>query len=192
MSQAIKQSIENLITAISSKPQMATSVFRASSYSEQDSLAVESRMRGFTTAIDEPLELGGTDSGPNPVEMLLAALGGCQEIVYRAYASVMGLRIERIEVHAKGYLDLRGLLNLAEVPAGFSQISFTTRIVSDEPEEKLRHLAEMVERHCPVMDTLQRPVPVAGKVEVVTSEGAAGAGKVILASAPDNPSVSGD
>jgi len=192
MSQEIKQAIENLITAISGKPQMATSVFRASSYSEQDSLVVESRMRGFTATIDEPLELGGADSGPNPVEMLLAALGGCQEIVYRAYASVMGLRIERIEVHAKGYLDLRGLLNLAEVPAGFSQISFTTRIVSDEPEEKLRQLAEMVERHCPVMDTLQRPVPVAGKVEVVTSEGAVGAGKVILASVPDKPSVSGD
>jgi uncharacterized OsmC-like protein len=83
-------------------------VFRTSSSSENDSFAVRSQIRGFTTTIDEPLELGGTDSGPNPVELLLAALGGCQEIVYRAYAAVMGLEIERIEVHAKGYLDLCG------------------------------------------------------------------------------------
>lgn len=98
---------------------------------------------GFTTTIDEPLELGGTDSGPNPVELLLAALGGCQEIVYRAYAAVMGLEIERIEVHAKGYLDLSGLLNLADVSSGFSQVSFTTKSISNEPEEQLRQLAKL-------------------------------------------------
>jgi uncharacterized OsmC-like protein len=129
---------------------------------------------GFTTTTDEPLELGGTDSGPNPVELLLAALGGCQEIVYRAYAAVMGLEIERIEVHAKGYLDLRGLLNLADVSSGFSQVSFTTKIISNEPEEQLRQLAEIVEKHCPVMDSLMRGVSVTGKVDAlrcgVTSE----------------------
>lgn len=134
MSNEIKKAVQNLIETINNKPQIATTVFRASSFSEQDGFAVRSQIRGFSTVMDEPLELGGTDTGPNPVEMLLAALGGCQEIVYRAYAAVMGLEIERIEVHAKGYLDLRGLLNLAEVPSGFSQISFTTRIVSAEPE----------------------------------------------------------
>lgn len=166
MSDTIKIAIQNLIETINNKPQIATSVFRASSFSRQDSFAIRSHIRGFSTDMDEPLELGGTDTGPNPVEILLAALGGCQEIVYRAYAAVMGLEIERIEVHAKGYLDLRGLLNLAEVPSGFSQISFTTRIFSSEPEEKIRQLAVMVEKHCPVMDTLMRAVEVKGKVEV--------------------------
>ncbi|MBE0599595.1 MAG: OsmC family protein [Desulfuromonadales bacterium] len=77
--------------------------------------------------MDESLELGGTDTGPTG-GMLIEAFGACQEIIYRAYAAVMGLQIERVEVHAKGYLDLRGLLNLADVPSGFSQISFKTRI----------------------------------------------------------------
>jgi uncharacterized OsmC-like protein len=166
VSNDIKNAIQNLIETVSKKPQLATSVFRASSFSEQDSFAIRSEIRGFSTVMDEPLELGGTDTGPNPVEMLLAALGGCQEIVYRAYAAVMGLKIDRIEVHAKGYLDLKGLLNLAEVPSGLSRVSFTTRIISDEPEEKIRQLAELVEKHCPVMDTLMRSVDVSGKVEV--------------------------
>lgn len=166
MSDQIKSAIKHLIETVNAKPQIATSVFRASSYSEQDTFAVRSQIRGFAVAMDEPLELGGNDSGPNPVEMLLAALGSCQEIVYRAYAAVLGLHIERIEVHAKGYLDLRGLLNLADVPSGFSNISFTTLIVSDEPEDKLHELAELVERHCPVIDTLIRPVDIRGKVEI--------------------------
>ncbi len=180
MSTEIKKALLQLIEAVNSNPQVATSVFRASSFSDQDDLAIRSQIRGFTTTMDEPLELGGTDSGPNPVEMLLAALGSCQEIVYRAYASIMGLKIERIEVHAKGYLDLRGLLNLAEVPSGFSQISFTTRIISDEPEEKIRQLAELVEKHCPVMDSLMREVSVGGKVEVQKTAAPTEAPKVIL------------
>jgi uncharacterized OsmC-like protein len=180
MSVEIKNAITQLIDMIEKKPQLANSVFRASSFSEEDSFAVRSQIRGFTTTIDEPLELGGTDSGPNPVEMLLAALGGCQEIVYRAYAAVMGLEIEKIEVHAKGYLDLRGLLNLGNVPSGFSQVSFTTKIISDEPEENLRQLAEMVEKHCPVMDSLMREVAVSGKVEVLKPGAVSKPPKVIL------------
>lgn len=184
MSTEIKDAILQLIDTIDKKPAVATSVFRASAFSEQDNFAVRSQIRGFTTTMDEPLELGGTDSGPNPVEMLLAALGSCQEIVYRAYAAVMGLKIDRIEVHAKGYLDLRGLLNLADVPSGFSQVSFTTRILSDEPEEKIRQLAEMVEKHCPVMDSLMREVAVSGKVEVQKTAAPTGTPKVILAEIP--------
>ncbi|MCF6178890.1 MAG: OsmC family protein [Geopsychrobacter sp.] len=184
LSKEIQQALSDLIETLGTKPQLANSVFRASTFSEQDSLAVRSQIRGFSTTMDEPLELGGTDTGPNPVELLLAALGGCQEIVYRAYASVMGLKIERIEVHAKGYLDLRGLLNLADVPAGFSQVSFTTQVTSDEPEEKIKELAEMVERHCPVMDSLMRAVAVSGKVEVKRTAGTKEIPSVVLAEIP--------
>src|SRR5690554_7468827 len=36
--------------------------------------------------IDEPKSLGGTDQGPNPVEYLLAALGGCISILVSMFA----------------------------------------------------------------------------------------------------------
>lgn len=184
MNEQIKTAIETLISTVNKNPQVATSVFRASSFSEGDDFAVRAQIRGFSVTMDEPLDLGGTDTGPNPVEMVLAALGACQEIVYRAYAAVLGLSIERVEVHAKGYLDLRGLLNLAEVPSGFSRLSFTTRIVSDEPEDKIRQLAELVEKHCPVMDTLSRPVEVSGKVEIRRPNASAEPDRVILEEVP--------
>lgn len=175
MSDSIKTAVENLIEAVKQNPKLATSVFRASSYSDQPDFTVRSDIRGFTIPIDEPRELGGNDTAPNPVELLLAALGGCQEIVYRAFAAVMGIEIERIEVHAKGYLDLHGFLGLSdEVPAGFSKISFTTRIVSSASPESISKLATLVERHCPVQDTLARPIPVSGKVELQRPGASAG------------------
>jgi len=180
MSDSIKSSVENLIEAVKNNPKLANSVFRASTYSDLPNFTVRSDIRGFTVPIDEPRELGGNDTAPNPVELLLAALGGCQEIVYRAFAAVLGIEIERIEVHAKGHLDLHGFLGLSEnVPPGFNAISFTTRIVSPASSESIKQLAALVEKHCPVQDTLARPIPVSGKVELQRPGAAADAVDII-------------
>ncbi|TWJ19740.1 OsmC family protein [Geobacter argillaceus] len=167
MSDSIKLSVENLIEAVKNNPKLANSVFRASTYSDNPGFTVRSEVRGFTIPIDEPRDLGGSDTAPNPVELLLAALGGCQEIVYRAFAAVLGIDIQSIQVHAKGNIDLHGFLGLAEVPAGFSSISFTTCVVSSASPESISQLATLVEKHCPVQDTLTRSIPVSGKVELM-------------------------
>lgn len=181
MQDTIKTSVENLIATVKKNPQLANSVFRASTYSENPGFTVRSEVRGFTVPIDEPRELGGNDTAPNPVELLLAALGGCQEIVYRAFAAVLGIEIHNIEVHAKGYIDLHGFLGLADVPAGFTNVSFTTRIVSPASTESIIQLAALVEKHCPVQDTLARPIPVSGKVELMHPGASAGAVEIISA-----------
>jgi len=179
---SIKESVEQLIATVKSNPKLANSVFRASTYSDNPGFTVRSEIRGFTVPIDEPRDLGGSDTAPNPVELLLAALGGCQEIVYRAFAAVLGIDIQSIEVHAKGNIDLHGFLGLAEVPAGFSSISFTTRIVSSASLESINQLARLVEKHCPVQDTLARPIPVSGKVELLQPGDPAGAVEIITSS----------
>jgi putative redox protein len=45
-------------------------------------------IRQHAVGIDEPTGIGGTDSGPNPVELVLAALGGCKAITYRFWAAL--------------------------------------------------------------------------------------------------------
>jgi len=113
--------------------------------------------------IDEPPELAGKNAGPSPVELVLVALGTCQEIVYSAYASVMGIELISVKVDVKGKLDLKGLFGLDKsVPAGFKNISFVTSIESPADEESIRALIETVETHCPVMDILNRPMSVSG------------------------------
>lgn len=179
MTDTIKTSVEKLIVTVMTNPQLANSVFRASTYSETSGFTVLSDICGVTVPMNEPRELGGNDTAPNPVELLLTALGGCQEIVYRAFAAVLGIEIDHIEIHAKGNIDLRGFLGLAEVPAGFINISFTTRIVSSASPESISQLAAFVEKHCPVQDTLARPVPIIGKVELMQPGDPAGAFVII-------------
>lgn len=111
--------------------------------------------------IDEPLGLGGDDQGPTPVELLLLALGACQEIAYAAHAEQLGIQLDAIEIELTGTIDLRGFLGLdPAVRPGFSRIESRVRLVSPEPEARLRALAEQVERFCPVQDMLTRPVPI--------------------------------
>lgn len=64
-------------------------------------------MREHKLVVDEPPDLGGSDAGPNPVELVLAALGTCQEITYRAYATTLGIPLERVSVNLTGTIDLK-------------------------------------------------------------------------------------
>ena len=53
----------------------------------------EVKLRAHTLTVDEPKGIGGSDRGPTPVELVLAALGTCQEITYRAFATAMGIAL---------------------------------------------------------------------------------------------------
>merc|ERR1712070_120473 len=42
--------------------------------------------------IDEPETMpGGTNQGPNPLDVFCGSFGTCQEITYKMYATVMGI-----------------------------------------------------------------------------------------------------
>jgi uncharacterized OsmC-like protein len=68
--------------------------------------------------IDEPTGFGGTDSGPGPAEILLVALGTCQEVVYCVHASLMGVELESVQCELRAHLELRlpGAADQAAVP----------------------------------------------------------------------------
>lgn len=163
----IKTTLLAVMDGLKQNPAGAKVVFRASTQLGEG-MACIGKIRDFSDMrIDEPKDLGGTDLGPNPVEIVLVALGTCQEIVYRAYASVMGIELESVKCNLRGYLDLRGLFGLEEgVPAGYQKIVFETEVVSNASREQLETLAQMVESHCPVLNTLQAPVEVKGSVVI--------------------------
>ena len=99
--------------------------------------------------------------GPSPVEVVLAALGSCQEITYRAYATALGIELDKVSVEIEGDIDFRGFFGVDDsVRSGYNNIRAVVKIASDAPAEELEKLREMVNSHCPVLDMLSNPVPV--------------------------------
>lgn len=125
--------------------------------------AFESKIsiRNHTVVSDQPNGFNGGNKGPKPSELILAALAACQETTYRLYAEDMGIEIHTISVNLTGTQDLRGFMALNEnVPAGFSAINGEVIIQSPAKKEELELLKQRVDRYCPVLDDLKRPVQV--------------------------------
>ena len=117
-------------------------------------------LRDHRLVVDEPESLGGTDSGPNPVELILAALGTCQEITYRAYAAALAIPLEHVSVTLEGDIDLRGFFAVDEsVRPGYQSLRGTVRVVSSADEETLATLQQAVNAHCRSSTSSPTPCP---------------------------------
>jgi uncharacterized OsmC-like protein len=118
-------------------------------------------IRQHALVVDEPATLGGTDEGPSPVELVLASLGTCQAITYQVWAAQLGIALEDVRVEAEGDIDLRGFFGLDDdVRPGFGSIRLRVELNGPEDPARYEELAEVVDRHCPVLDLVQNPVPV--------------------------------
>lgn len=113
---------------------------------------------------DEPESLGGTNTGPNPVEQVLGALGNCLAVGYAANATAAGIKVKDLTITVEGDLDLHTFLGLADGNAGFSGISVSVDIDCDADEKALAELHSKVVGTSPVGHTLSRAVPVDIKI----------------------------
>lgn len=168
---SMKSALQNTIAAVQKNPAMARLVFKAETRLKEN-VCCTAKVRDFPAmVVDEPPELGGGNMAMNPVELVLVALGTCQEIMFSAYAAVMGIPLEEVKVDVKGYLDVRGLFGMdAAIPAGYQKITFETTIKSPADEATIRKLIETVEGHCPLLDTLVRPVEVSANAYCINGK----------------------
>lgn len=103
---------------------------------------------------DEPVNVGGKNSGPDPYEHLLAALGTCTAMTIRMYADHKNIPLEHVEVslsHERNYLEDAGSVE----KQGLKMESLIRKIQFFGPlkdSEKTR-LMEIADR-CPVHRTL--------------------------------------
>jgi putative redox protein len=58
----------------------------------------EVKSGAHTLTTDEPVDVGGLDSGPNPYDMLLASLGSCTSMTVRMYANQKKWPLDRVTV----------------------------------------------------------------------------------------------
>lgn len=133
----------------------------------KENVLVETEARGHRLIIDEPENLGGTDKGMNPVEVLLSGLGACQSIVARTYAEKFDIQLDAFSVELEGDLDLDGFLGKSDVRPGFSTIRYTYHIETNAPEERVKEFVAFIEKHCPVGDTIANTVEVVSEGFVI-------------------------
>jgi putative redox protein len=160
MSATIAKAIKESTVAFEAEPRTARATFKSES-KLANGFRSEVQIREHRLTVDEPTRIGGSDQGPTPVELVLAALGTCQEITYRAFATALGIPLDQVAVTVEGDIDFRGFFAIdPTVRAGFNAIRVDVAIQSSASQEDLARLRETVNRHCPVLDMLTRPVPV--------------------------------
>ena len=173
MSAELKELISETQAKFKADPDEAKAVFRSESALQQ---GMQSRVTlgDHEIIVDEPESLGGANTGPNPVELILAALGSCQEITYRAYATALDIPLESVSVTLEGDIDLRGFFGVDDsVRPGYQGIKGTVLINSSADEATLQMLRTAVNAHCPVLDILTKPVPVELDLSIEHSTAAA-------------------
>jgi len=123
----------------------------------------ESRVktRDFTITVDQPESSGGTNKGPRPSELVLAALAACHEVTYRLYADAMDIPLHNVSVSVTGVSDARGFLGPVEgIRAGFQEVRGSIEIDSPASDADIERLRQAVNLHCPVLDDLRSPISV--------------------------------
>jgi len=120
-----------------------------------------SRRESFRLDAGEPAILLGTDTGPNPAELLLHALAACltTSIVY--VAAARKVELTSVESTLTGDMDVRGALGVDHEPRnGFERIGVSFRVTGNAPEEKLREVVERARLRSAVYDMVTNGVPV--------------------------------
>lgn len=149
---------QKIIETVKGNPEFGKTMWRARTVWKGGTKS-ESDIRGFKVNIDEPPDLGGTDTAPNPVEMVLAALGSCLVVGYALNAAMTGVELQKIEVEMDGDIDLPGFFGLpSDILPGYTNIRARVFLKSTASQDKLEEVHKRVTLTSPVGLTLSKNV----------------------------------
>ena len=115
------------------------------------------QVRDHKLTVDETIEAGGEDAGPDPLELLAVSLASCTAITMEMYASRKGWDIGHVEVDVEYIPAERGC------PTKFQLVM---RLPDDMPEEQVERL-RVIAAKCPVHRALDGEVMFQERIERV-------------------------
>jgi putative redox protein len=124
--------------------------------------------RDFVWHADEPLDVGGTDTAPTPMETALGALGSCVAVTMKMYAQRKGWPLTGVEVK----LSMERLKAVDYAPYQ-GDAPFVHRLVKqielygDLTPEQRQRITEIGEK-CPVARLITEPSFI--ETELLTAE----------------------
>ena len=114
--------------------------------------------QGHTWYADEPAEKGGSDTAPNPMQILLSALGACTTVTLEMYANHKGIQLDHVQV------DL--VLNPdGEPEAGQNHIVRKITLKGNFTDDQHKRLLKVAE-NCPVHKLLTSNIQIQTELSI--------------------------
>ncbi|HLR75710.1 MAG TPA: OsmC family protein [Virgibacillus sp.] len=108
--------------------------------------------------IDEPVVLGGTDLGPNPVELLIGTAASCFAITFQVLASQQGITLDEVNAHIEADLNAAVFLGLEEGDGGIIDPVITLTAKTSADQTDVEKIAETALGKSPVLLSMNATV----------------------------------
>lgn len=113
---------------------------------------------GLSLVADEPLAVGGTNTGPTPYDYLTAGLGACTAMTLRMYADRKKWPLEEVVVHlSHGKIHAADCRTCESKKGRVDRIEREVTLVGELDEAQQQRLLEIADR-CPVHRTLHSEI----------------------------------
>jgi putative redox protein len=114
-------------------------------------------VRGHEIIADKPVEKGGTEKGPMPSEIFLAALASCESMSFMRVAEARRVPISGLNVTASAHFDEKGFIDSIE-------LAYAAK--TGAAEKDVAKVLELAEKFCTVK-ALVKHLPVKSTITIV-------------------------
>ena len=120
-----------------------------------DGWVVTTHSGKHVSLVDQPEAMGGTNSGPSPLDYVFVALGSCLVTIAKIVAGQQKIDLRGVEVEVSGDLNLDVLRGQEKNDrSGFTSITAKVKVDADLTKEEKEAFLEEVDKRCPVSDNL--------------------------------------
>jgi len=110
----------------------------------------------WTLQADEPIEDGGSNTGPNPMQYFSTALVSCQNEQAQVVAEELSLSIDQIDITLEIDLDLSGFMGVTDHShQSFKKANLQAIVSGSVSNKQVILLGNKVDSRCPILELLR-------------------------------------